>query len=104
MEGYVNVDMFDHPDVNIVYDLNIMPWPFEDDSIEEVFMAQCLEHLVDHNAAMKEIYRILKPGGARTDQRAAFYLAVGLRRPDAPPFFRLSDLLLLCRTRGLFRF
>ena len=63
MEGYVNVDMFDHPDVNIVYDLNIMPWPFEDDSIEEVFMAQCLEHLVDHNAAMKEIHRIFKPGG-----------------------------------------
>ena len=63
LKGYCNVDISDTiPDVDLVHNLDNMPWPFENDSIDEVVMAHCLEHLEDHNAAMGEIHRILKPG------------------------------------------
>ena len=63
LEGYINVDMNpDSPNVDIVHNLDIYPWPFEDDSVDEVSMVHCLEHLDDHNRGMKEIYRILKKG------------------------------------------
>lgn len=62
-EGFKNVDIKEHaPNVDISHDLNVYPWPFEDNSVDEIYMFQCLEHLDDHNRAMKEIYRILKPG------------------------------------------
>lgn len=61
--GYVNVDRNPAaPGVNLVHDLDIYPWPFADASVDELQMEHCLEHLVDHNRAMKEIHRILKPG------------------------------------------
>ena len=64
IDGYINVDISPKaPKVEIVHDLDEMPWPFEGESIDEVLMAHCLEHLKDHNLAMREIHRILKPGG-----------------------------------------
>jgi len=64
LEGYANVDSNPKaPAVSVVHDLDVYPWPFEDNSVAEILMNHCLEHLTDHNRAMKEIHRILKPGG-----------------------------------------
>lgn len=62
LNGYVNVDKIAGPGIDVIWDLNIYPWPFADESVEEIVMSHCLEHLDDHNQAMKEIYRILKKG------------------------------------------
>lgn len=62
--GYLNIDIRPQaPGVQIVHDLDNFPWPFESNSVDEVVMDNCLEHLIDCNRAMKEIHRILKPGG-----------------------------------------
>jgi len=62
--GYVNVDVNPNaPGVDLVFDLNNYPWPFDSDSVDEVAMNHCLEHLIDRNRAMKEIYRILRKNG-----------------------------------------
>ena len=61
LEGYINVDVNPNlPEIDIVHNLNQYPWPFDDDSVDEVVMMHCLEHLDEHNNAVKEIYRILK--------------------------------------------
>jgi SAM-dependent methyltransferase len=86
-EGYVNVDVVDHPAVDQVVDLNKLPWPWEDNSIEEIQAIDVLEHLAPLGrvqgqlniiAVMGEIHRVLKPDGvleamvASTDSPAAF--------------------------------
>ena len=45
MAGYVNVDKFDSFGADTVCDLEVVPWPFESDSVEEVSMNHVMEHL-----------------------------------------------------------
>jgi len=66
-DGYVNVDdvSSNHvlSDRLIKADLNQFPWPFADNSADEILMWHVLEHLPDTYKVMTEIKRILKPGG-----------------------------------------
>lgn len=49
--------------VDIIHDLNSLPWPIEASSVERIEIRNCLEHLNDTVRVMKELHRILKPGG-----------------------------------------
>ena len=60
-EGFVNVDLYGEPDVRC--DLSQFPWPFEDDSADEIFSEHFLEHVADYEKTVFEMHRILKPGG-----------------------------------------
>lgn len=44
-------------------DLNSYPWPWDNNSIDEIKMWHVLEHLQDINAVLYEVHRVLKPGG-----------------------------------------
>lgn len=54
---------------DVVWDLNVLPWPFQDASFDEVHAYEVLEHLGQQGDASSffahfwEIYRILKPMG-----------------------------------------
>jgi ubiquinone/menaquinone biosynthesis C-methylase UbiE len=63
IDGYVNVDLvqFDHTDV--VCDLNAVPWPFDDESIEDIQAWHIFEHVTSAIDFMLECHRILQPGG-----------------------------------------
>ncbi len=53
--------------VDIAHDLNVMPWPWESNTFDEVIAKSVLEHLVpDLVQTLDEIHRILKPGGLVT--------------------------------------
>ena len=66
VDGYVNVDLSPacHPDV--VCDLEVLPWPWPDNSIEAVRFNHCLEHLGQDSRVflgiMKELYRVCEDG------------------------------------------
>jgi SAM-dependent methyltransferase len=57
----VTFDAFAGPDVDIVGDIHRMP--IEDNSFDCVFCTGTLEHVADPFQAVREIYRITKPGG-----------------------------------------
>ena len=38
LEGYTNVDKFDYYKPDIVHDLEITPYPFEENSIDEIIL------------------------------------------------------------------
>jgi predicted SAM-dependent methyltransferase len=62
IKGYVNVDYKDNPcKKDVEHDLNKAPYPFKDNSIDEVRMIQVLEHL-DNEIVFRELYRICKSG------------------------------------------
>lgn len=63
MPGALNVDKFNLPKVDLVFDLEKFPYPFKDNSVDEVHMYFVLEHLDNHFGVIEEIYRILKKGG-----------------------------------------
>uniref|UniRef100_A0A6M3L8X1 Putative methyltransferase n=1 Tax=viral metagenome TaxID=1070528 RepID=A0A6M3L8X1_9ZZZZ len=75
-EKYFNVDRFKLPGVNFIHDLSIAPWPFGNDSVDEILMYHVLEHLPDTVEAMEELWRILKPGG-RAYIRVPFWNSAG---------------------------
>jgi hypothetical protein len=60
LPGYINVDKYGHPDV--LHDLEIFPWPWDNNSVIEVRMNHVLEHLGETTSTylniIKELYRI----------------------------------------------
>lgn len=62
-DGYINLDCNPNYPVDIIHDLNIIPWPFPDSSFSRIEMDHLLEHLDDIRHTMSELYRILEPGG-----------------------------------------
>jgi SAM-dependent methyltransferase len=61
LAGYLNVDTCCEPDH--VCDLSQFPWPWDDNSVDEVFSSHFLEHVEDYEQTILEIHRILKPNG-----------------------------------------
>jgi hypothetical protein len=63
LSGYINVDKY-APAADLIFDLEIFPWPWEADSVDEVVLKHTLEHLgQDTNIFLKimqELYRICK--------------------------------------------
>lgn len=62
--GYINVDFDSVSTPDIRHDLNVFPYPFEDDAFELVEADHVLEHLESPFRAMRELHRITRRGGA----------------------------------------
>jgi len=60
-EDVVNVDLVAFPNVRVVADIHNLP--FEDNSADAVICESSLEHLKSPEKAVKEMHRVLKPGG-----------------------------------------
>ena len=61
--GWINHDLVKLQGIDVTHDLNIMPWPWPDSSLDEIHAMDVLEHLEDFMLAMAEIWRVLKPRG-----------------------------------------
>jgi len=61
-DGFLGVDSLALPGVDFIHDLKIYPYPFEDNSIDEIWMDNVLEHIPNPLRVMEEIYRMCKNG------------------------------------------
>ena len=61
--GSIGVDYSDRHNADVIHDLNKFPYPFDDDSIDQIYLDNVLEHLNEPMRVMEEIYRITKPTG-----------------------------------------
>jgi len=62
-DGAVGVDFNDRTAADVIHNLNKFPYPFDDSSIDEVYLDNTLEHLDDVIRVMEEVHRICRPGG-----------------------------------------
>lgn len=71
-EGFIGVDIISMPGVDKVIDLGKYPWPFKDNSIEEIYCSHYIEHTSDLVKFMDEVWRICK-NGAKLTFEAPYY-------------------------------
>jgi hypothetical protein len=66
IDGYVNTDREPSVGPDVVMDLEEFPWPFEDDSVEEIVANHVLEHVGATPqvfiGVMQELYRVCRNG------------------------------------------
>ena len=62
IRGTIGIDFNPSTQADVVHDLTIFPYPFEDNLFEEIYCRHILEHLPNLIAVMEELHRIAKPG------------------------------------------
>jgi predicted SAM-dependent methyltransferase len=60
--GFVGMDLIALPNVDIVHDMNLAPWPIDNDVVEEIIFDDVLEHSKDFLTILSEVYRVAKSG------------------------------------------
>lgn len=66
LPGWTGIDIVPCAGVDIVHDLNIYPWPFEESSVAELRASHYVEHVPDLVKFMNECWRVLRPNGLFT--------------------------------------
>jgi SAM-dependent methyltransferase len=60
MKDFVNLDINKTEGINIVHDLNKIPYPFKNNTFEFIYMRMVIEHLDNPNLVLYELRRICK--------------------------------------------
>lgn len=63
MLGAVNVDGYTSCEPDLQWNLNDIPWPWDDNSVDQIHAYHIFEHIKDWWMAFNECARILKPEG-----------------------------------------
>ena len=61
--GAVGIDFNSRTQADVVHDLNAFPYPFDDDSFDQIRLSHVIEHIRSITRTMEELHRILAPGG-----------------------------------------
>lgn len=64
-DANIRVDVHQWPGVTHIHDLNVLPYPFEDNFADKIYLGDVIEHMFYGHALeiLKELFRILKPRG-----------------------------------------
>src|SRR3989344_8665689 len=87
LSGYVNVDKLRLSGVDIVHNLDNFPYPFKDNSVDEIFVSHFLEHVQDLPRVMEEFGRICKNGAVIKIRVPHFSCGVTYRDPTHKRLF-----------------
>ena len=62
-EGAIGLDHNPRTAADVIHDLGVVPYPFEDDEFDLIVSRHVVEHVPDVMAFVTELYRITKNGG-----------------------------------------
>jgi hypothetical protein len=97
--GWNGVDKRPFRGVDLVHDLQEMPWPFKDNQVERFRASHILEHIQNPIRVMEEVYRCLRMDGVidiivpSTDGRGAF------QDPTHVSWWNINSFQYYCDTR-----
>lgn len=61
MPGAIGMDINPRSGADVIHDMEVTPWPFENDAFDYIRAIDVLEHVDNFIPAMEEIYRIARP-------------------------------------------
>lgn len=80
--GTVGVDIDPQSDADVLHDLNKFPYPFEVNYADKIFATHIIEHLDDPVRFIREIHRVLKPGGVACIETSHFSNYISYAEPE----------------------
>lgn len=60
---YISCDSFEHPNIDVVCSILDLDGAFEESSFDAVICSSVVEHVTDPRQAVRQMHRVLKPGG-----------------------------------------
>lgn len=85
--GAVGLDISSDTQADVVHDLDVLPYPFEDSSFDQVLMQDVLEHVRDPIRVVEELHRVLRPGGLLQLRTPHFSSALAYGDPSHHHYF-----------------
>lgn len=85
--GAIGIDIDPSSHAEISHNFNDFPYPIETDTFDQVFAKHIIEHLDHARKFMREIERILKPGGRAFIETPHFSSRVAYSEPEHKLFF-----------------
>jgi SAM-dependent methyltransferase len=61
--GAVGVDVSPDTEADVVHDLDVFPYPFEDASFDQILLQDVIEHVAEPIRLFEELHRIARPAG-----------------------------------------
>ena len=101
--GRIGIDRLDLPTVDIIADLEQGLVFLPDNSVDEIHSESVLEHIDDLESLMREIWRVLRPGGRHTLFVPHFSNPYYYSDPTHKRFFGLYTFEYFCKERGRFK-
>lgn len=89
----INLDRVKLKDVDVVHDLNKTPYPFPNETFDEIHAYRILEHLDDKIKPMKELNRILKTNGILKIKVPHFSASNTYSHPEHKQYYSFQSFL-----------
>lgn len=97
--GAVGLDISADTDADVVHDLDVFPYPLEDDSFDQVLMQDVIEHVAEPIRVMEELQRVCRPG-ARIQLRTPHFSSVlAFSDPTHKHYFSAEAIRTLAEPR-----
>ena len=91
-QGWINLDRINLPGVDVIYDINELPLPFDAETFDEILCSNILEHILKLDLLLKDLNRILKHGGRLKIQVPHFTSSGAFVDPTHVRYFAIQTL------------
>ena len=87
MPGAIGIDIDKNSNADLIHDLNAYPYPIEANSIDQIYAKHIIEHVEDPRKFIRELHRLLKPGGKAFIETPHFSCRVAYSEPEHKLFY-----------------
>jgi len=97
-EGWINLDFYNASGVDVIHNLNELPYPFKDNTFDEILCLHVIEHLnpQEHIELFKELHRIPKQGAVITVKVPHFSTVIAKSHFTHYKLFGFRTLDVIC--------